>query len=194
MERQLFMIKRARIFRGTTLLLTPAFLLITLVPAVALRAEPQSSNIGVNGFFFSDKAQRGSTVQAAIVLDIPGGYHVNSNRPVSKYAIATVVKVTAPNGVRVSPVSYPRAKVRRLKASNNEPFPVFEGRAVMRFTVTIPANFEGIAELRASVRYQSCNDEVCFPPETRQISMPIGVVGTTDSVKRINENIFGGRR
>jgi len=165
------------------------------MPDKAVRAYAPDPNIGVSGFFSSDKAQRGRVVQAAIVLDIPGGYHVNSNRPLGKYAIPTIVKIAAPSGIRVSAVSYPRATVRRLKASNNEPLAVFEGRAVMRFAVTLPANFQpGMTELRATVRYQSCNDEVCFPPETRTISMPIGVVGANDSVKRINGNIFGGRR
>lgn len=171
-----------------------AFLLTTFTGSHALRADPPEPNIGVSSFFSADKAQRGRIVQAAVVMDIPGGYHVNSNRPMSKYAIPTVIKVEAPNGVRIGPVSYPRAIVRRLKASNHEPLALFEGRAVMRFNVTVPANFQpGMTELRVRLRYQSCNDEVCFPPQTRDFTMPIGVVGANDSVKRINGQIFGRR-
>ena len=189
------MIRRRALFCSGIWIALTASLLTIPVPGKAVRAYAPDPNIGVSGFFSSDKAQRGRVVQAAIVLDIPGGYHVNSNRPLGKYAIPTIVKIAAPGGVRVSAISYPRATVRRLKASNNEPLAVFEGRAVMRFAVTLPANFQpGMTELRATVRYQSCNDEVCFPPETRTISMPIGVVGANDSVKRINGNIFGGRR
>ena len=183
-----------RLFRGATLVLVLALLLTTPAVTNTVRADPPDPNIGVAGFFSADKAQRGRVVQAAVVLDIPGGYHVNSNRPLSKYDIATVLKVEGLSGVRIGAISYPRATVRRLKASNNEPLALFEGRAIMRFTVTLPPNFQpGMTELRASVRYQSCNDEVCFAPQTRQISMPIGVVGPTDSVKRINGNIFGRR-
>jgi len=189
------MIQRMAFFRGATLISVAAFLLTTFVPAGTVRADPPDPNISVSGFFSADKAQRGRAIQAAIVLDIPGGYHVNSNRPLGKYAIPTVLKIDAPNGVRVSGVSYPRARVRRLKASNNEPLALFEGRAVMRFTITLPANFQpGMTELKANIRYQSCNDEVCFPPQTRQVTMPIGVVGANDPVKRINGNVFGGRR
>ena len=36
--------------------------------------------------------------------------------------------------------------------------------------------------------------EVCFPPQSRELTMPIAVVGANESVKRINSNIFGGRR
>ena len=182
------------LFRAMTLISFAAFLLLRPAVTNTVRADPPDPNIGVAGFFSADKAQRGRVVQAAVVLDIPGGYHVNSNRPLGKYAIPTVVKVEGPSGARIGAISYPRATVRRLKASNNEALALFEGRAVMRFSMTLPANFQpGMTELRVSVRYQACNDEVCFPPQTRQISMPIGVVGASDAVKRINGNIFGRR-
>lgn len=189
------MTKRKRLPRALALIAMVAFLLTTFGGPPPVRANPPEPNISVSGFFSSDKAQRGRLVLAAVVMDIPGGYHVNSNRPMSKYAIPTVLKVDPPSGVRVSAITYPRATVRRLKASNNEPLALFEGRAIMRFTITVPANFQqGVTELRIKLRYQSCNDEVCYAPQTREITMPIGVVGAGDSVKRINANIFGNRR
>lgn len=155
-------------------------------PAVAV----QGVNIGVNGFFSADKAQRGGSVQAAVVLDIPHGFHVNSNRA-AKFSIPTVVKVDAPKGLRVSAVAYPRAVVRRLSFSK-EALSLFEGRAVMRFNISVPANFQtGLTELRAKVTYQSCNDEVCFPPTTREVKLGINVVGANESVRRINGQYFG---
>jgi thiol:disulfide interchange protein DsbD len=150
----------------------------------------QSPNIGVNGFFSTDKAQRGGSVQAAVVLDIPHGFHVNSNRA-AKFSIPTVVKVDAPKGLRVTAVAYPRAVVRRLSFSK-EALSLYEGRAVMRFNVSVPASFQtGLTELRAKVTYQSCNDEVCFPPTTREVKLGINVVGANESVKRINGQYFG---
>ena len=150
----------------------------------------QGVNIGVNGFFSADKAQRGGSVQAAVVLDIPHGFHVNSNRA-AKFSIPTVVRVDAPRGLRVSAVAYPRAVVRRLSFSK-EPLSLYEGRAVMRFNISVPANFQtGLTELRAKVTYQSCNDEVCFPPTTREVKLGINIVGANESVKRINGQYFG---
>ncbi|HEV2913645.1 MAG TPA: protein-disulfide reductase DsbD N-terminal domain-containing protein [Pyrinomonadaceae bacterium] len=156
-------------------------------------AAPQA-NLGINGFFAADKAQRGRTIQAAVVVDIPGGYHVNANKPLGKYAIPTVLKIEAPGGVRISPISYPRASVRRFSFSD-EQLAVYEGRAVLRFNITIPSNFDsGVTELRARLRYQSCTEDTCFQPVTREITMPIAVVGANESVKRINGQLFGGRR
>jgi DsbC/DsbD-like thiol-disulfide interchange protein len=172
---------------------------ILLVVPVNFSATPSAvvplqPDIGLNGFFSVDKAQRGRIIQAALVMDIPDGYHVNSNRPLGKYAIPTVLKIDAPGGIKVGPVTYPRSTLRNFSFSQ-ERLAVYEGRAVMRFNVIIPANYEtGVIELRASLRYQSCSNDVCFKPETSNVTMPIAVVGANESVKRINGQIFGGGR
>ena len=159
----------------------------------------QSSAVGVNGFFSVDPAQQGSTFQAAIVLDIPDGLHVNSNRPLGKYAIPTSVKVSAPKGLKITPVSYPAGRVRTFRFGEGAPeerLAVYEGRAIARFNVVVPADYEqGVAHVRASVRFQSCNDEVCFPPATRELDLAIAIVGRDTPVNHINGQYFGsGRR
>ena len=160
-------------------------------PAAAPAPEP---NISVKGYYATDKAQRGRTVQAAIVMEIPSGYHVNANRPLGKYAIPTSLKIEAPKGVTIGAISYPRAIVRKLKAGNNEPLAVYEGRAIVRFNVTVPANYQGgEVVLKARLRFQSCNDEVCFPPKNEDVDMGVGVVGAGDRVQRVNGWVFGGR-
>jgi len=162
------------------------------LPASFQAAPAPDPNIGVNGYYANDKAQKGRTVAAAIVMDIPAGYHVNGNRPLNKYSIPTSLKIDAPRGVTVGPVSYPRAIVRKLKAVNNEALAVYEGRAVLRFNVTVPANYQGgDLVLKAHLRYQSCNDEVCFPPKNQDVNMSIGVAGANDRVQRANGWVFG---
>ena len=168
-------------------------------PAAAAAAEPQAGNINVNGFFSVDPAQQGSTFQAAVVMEIPRGMHVNSNRPLGKYAVPTTIKVEAPRGLRVTPVNYPRGAVRafRFGGGAEERLAVYEGRTIFRFNVSVPADYEqGVARLRVSVRFQSCNDEVCFPPATRELVLPIAVVGRDTPSRNINSVYFprGGRR
>jgi len=177
-----------------TLFILPVNLYGGLKAAPIEAAAPLQPSISVNGFFATDKAQRGRTIQAAVVMEIPRDFHVNGNRPLGKYAVPTTLKVEAGGKIRVGPVQYPRAVVRSFSFSE-EKLAVYEGRVVMRFNVTIPAGFDqGVTELRVRLRYQSCTNEVCFPPQNREITMPIAVVGANDSVKRINGNIFGGRR
>ena len=86
-------------------LIAKLFLIVTLVvfPQSFQAAPTPEPNIGVNGYFASDRAQRGRIVQAAVVMEIPSGYHVNANRPLNKYSIPTALKVDASGGVRVGP-------------------------------------------------------------------------------------------
>jgi DsbC/DsbD-like thiol-disulfide interchange protein len=180
-------------------LLTPPGYTTTAAP-VHFAPEPaaQSNNVGINGFFSVDPAQRGSTFQAAIVLDIPRGLHVNSNRPLGRYAVPTTVKIDAPRGLRVTAVSYPRATVRtfRFGGAAAERLAVYEGRAIIRFSVTVPPGQElGVARIRANVQFQSCSDEVCFPPARRELTLPIAIVDRGTASRRINQRYFGnGRR
>lgn len=152
----------------TTLLLIPAnFLAATL---------PQSApNIPVNGSLTASKIGRGRTVQGTVVMDIPSGYHANSNRPLEKFLIATQLQIEAPQGIRVGPIGYPRALLRSLRFSKNK-VSVFEGRTTMRFSVTVPQTFkENSVELKARLRYQACNDDTCFQPQTREVKLWLNV-------------------
>src|SRR5438067_7643455 len=165
-------------------------LAITIALFVHAVAAAQAPNIGVKGYFATDKAQRGRIVQAAVVIDIPSGYHINSSRPLESYLIATSLKVDGPSGVRIGPSLYPRAALRKFKFSKKQ-LSVYEGRAVPRFSVTVPANYSGGSiELKAHLRLQSCNDEVCFPPKTYNEDMRIDVVGANDRVQRVNGWVF----
>lgn len=158
----------------TKLALTTA---LVLVPANFFATSlPQSApNISVNGSLASGKIVRGRTVQGTIVMEIPSGYHTHSNRPLEKFLIATQLQIEAPKGVRIGPTRYPRPILRSLKFSKNK-VSVFEGRATMRFSVTVPSNFAGnSAELKARLRFQSCNDDLCFPPLTREVKLWLGV-------------------
>ena len=137
--------------------------------SAALAQSPP--NIGVNAKLAIDSVKRGRAVRGTVTMEIPSGFHVNSNRPLEKFLIATQLKIEAPKGIRVGAVIYPRAVLRNFKFSKNR-VSVYEGRATMRFTVMVPANFPtGTSELKGHLRFQSCNDEVCFPPQTREVSL-----------------------
>jgi thioredoxin:protein disulfide reductase len=147
--------------------------MLCIVPAGLLAlAVPQSApNIPVNASLASEKIARGRTVQGTVVMEIPSGYHANSNRPLEKFLIATQLQIEARKGIRVGPTIYPRPLLRSLKFSKSK-VSVFEGRTAMRFSVTVPRNYSGnSAELKGRLRFQSCNDDTCFPPQTREVKM-----------------------
>lgn len=138
------------------------FTFVFLVAANAVTAQTFSGSINA--------VARGGSARGTIVMDIPGGLHVNSNRPNSEYAIPTTVRITAP-GAKIASIGYPRGKSRRFQFSEDA-INVYEGRTVFNFNVSVPANYKGnTVRVRAVVRYQACTDEVCYPPKNKEITL-----------------------
>src|ERR1700754_19837 len=156
---------------------TLSLLLVLLVPATLhSNPRPQSAgDVNVSGSIAPDKIKKGRVVRGSVVIDIPSGLHVQSSKPLDKYLIATKLDVETPSGMKVGPISYPRAVMRNLKFSKSA-VAVYEGRATIRFNLTVPASYSGSSgEIKGKLRFQACNDESCFPPVTREVKMWLNV-------------------
>lgn len=150
---------------------------VLVVPATLYSTPlPQSAaDVKVTGSIVPDKTKKGRTVRANVVMEIPHGLHVQSNKPLDKFLIATKLDIETPAGITAGAVSYPRAVMRSLKFSKNK-VAVYEGRTSIRFPVTVQSNYAGgAAEIRGKLRFQACNDEACFPPVTREVKMWVNV-------------------
>ena len=118
--------------------------------------------MNVSGAIAPDKTRKGRTVRGSVLIDIPSGLHVQSNKPLDKYLIPTKLDIETPQGMKVGPISYPRAVMRNLKFSKGA-VAVYEGRAIIRFNLTVPANYSGSSgEIKGKLRFQACNDECMF--------------------------------
>jgi len=157
-------------------LLSLAIILLLPTSFYSNPTPPQSSSdVNVSGSIAPDKVKKGRVTRASVVMDIPSGLHVQSSRPLDKFLVATKLDVETPSGLKVGPISYPRALMRKLKFSKGT-VAVYEGRAVLRFNVTVPANYSGSSgEVKGKLRFQACNDESCFPPVTREVKMWLNV-------------------
>jgi thiol:disulfide interchange protein DsbD len=156
---------------------TFSLLVILLIPATFYSTPiPQSSgDVNVSGSVAPDKVKKGRVVRATVVMDIPSGLHVQSSKPLDKFLVATKLDVETPSGMKVGPISYPRALMRKLKFSKGM-VAVYEGKSIVRFNVTVPANYSGgSGEIKGKLRFQACNDESCFPPVTREVKMWLNV-------------------
>jgi hypothetical protein len=135
-----------------------------LAAGVLVNAQSVSGSIG------KGTVTRGSATRGTVIISVPPGLHINSNRPNSPYAIATSVRVSSP-GARVGGVSYPPGRNRKFAFSENT-INVYEGRVPVNFNVTVPQNFRGdVVRVRAVVRYQACTEEVCYPPKTTEVTL-----------------------
>jgi DsbC/DsbD-like thiol-disulfide interchange protein len=146
------------------LLRTFIFILFAIA-SFGVAASAQNISGSITGPVSKGKASRG-----VVSIFIPAGLHVNSNRPSSQYAIPTTVKLIA-SGVKVGAVTYPRGVNRKFEFSENA-INVYEGTVKFPFSVTIPSNFNGeTVRVRATIRYQACTNEVCYPPKTKEITI-----------------------
>jgi hypothetical protein len=157
-------------------MLRHSILLLTFILLLPISLYAQSSaDVNVSGSIAPDKVKKGRVVRATVVLDIPAGLHVQSSKPLDKYLVATKLNVDTPSGMKVGPVSYPRALMRKLKFSKSM-VAVYEGRSLIRFNVTVPANYSGSSgEIKGKLRFQACNDDACFPPVTQEVKMWLNV-------------------
>lgn len=145
-----------------------AFFIAILIFSFATFGAKSAGAQSVSGSIANGSVTRGAKARGSIVMTIPAGLHVNSNKPSSEYAIPTVVTIRG-NGARVTGVTYPRGRNRKFQFSENL-INVYEGRVSFPFTVNVPASFKGNSiRVTAAVRYQACTDEVCYPPKTETV-------------------------
>lgn len=151
--------------------------LILMIPVTfySTPAPQSAADVNISGSVAPDKVKKGRVVRASVVMDIPSGLHVQSNKPLDKFLVPTKLDIETPSGMQAGPISYPRAVMRKLKFSKGM-VAVYEGKAMLRFNVTVPANYSGgSGEIKGKLRFQACNDESCFPPVTREVKMWLNV-------------------
>ena len=153
-------------------------LCFALLQPATLRSNPRpqsAADVRVNISLTPDKTKKGRTIRGSVVMEIPSGLHVQSNKPLDKFLIPTKLELETPPGMKVGPISYPRAVNRKLKFSKGA-VAVYEGRAMIRFNVIVPANYSGgSGDIKGKLRFQACTDESCFAPVTREVKMWLNV-------------------
>jgi len=137
---------------------------------------PQTaSDVKVSGSLKPDKVKGAQTSRGTITIEIPSNLHVQSNKPLDKFLVPTKLDIDAPQGLKVGPITYPRAQMRKL-AFSKKPVAVYEGLAVIRFNIIVPAKFsQNSAELKGRLRFQACNNDACFPPQTREVKLSLAI-------------------
>lgn len=111
----------------------------------------------------------------ALRLQIPEGWHINSNHLLQEGLIATKLALKEESrGWELEDVSYPKADTKRL-GFQSAPLSLYQG------AVEIQADFRRIDDkariLPLQIGLQACNNKVCLPPEKIYLSLPISWVG-----------------
>lgn len=120
-------------------------------------------------------AKAGATLESALPVELRSGYHVNSNTPSDDYLIP--LRLTWDTGpLEATGFTFPQAHMEKYRFSE-KPLSVFTGdfQIVTRFKVSANAA-PGPATLTGKLRYQACNDSMCLPPKTLDVSLQVEIV------------------
>jgi hypothetical protein len=120
------------------------------------------------------QAKIGVTVDAKLPLQLRPGYHVQSNTPTDKYLIP--LRLTwNPGPLEAVAVTYPKPQMEKYAFSEMAQS-VFSGNfdLITKFKVS-PNAIAGPTAITGKLRYQACNDNMCLPPKTMDVSLQVDI-------------------
>jgi len=144
-------------------------------------------------------AAAGSPVRAALQVRIPDRFHVQSDAPRDPTLIPTVLTVDAPEGIKVKEVVFPQA-TEFAQVGQAQPLLVFEHEFAIGVQFDIaPTMAAGRIDVPGSLRYQACDDRLCYAPVTSDVLWTLTVVKSganrpTDHAAVFNGIAFGKGR
>ena len=106
----------------------------------------------------------GSSAVLTLKVHLPDGIHVQGDKPRDPSLIATTLVVTPPSGVSLDRVVFPAAQ-DFVQAGQQTALLVFASDfSVQAYIRVSPDQSPGALKIPVTLRYQACNDRVCFAP------------------------------
>ena len=152
---------------------TAATLAILLAAAAAAPtvAQPGEVRVDTQWVLNWDKAHPGSTVHAALVVEVHDNFHFQSNKPLDPFLVPTTLSATLPEGFTVREIVFPEPVMFEADYSE-EPMPVFEHEFVIGIAIEISPDIKpGVYPITSTLGYQACNDKVCPSSSARSAWM-----------------------
>jgi DsbC/DsbD-like thiol-disulfide interchange protein len=114
----------------------------------------------------------GATVKQTLKVIVQPGFHVNSDKPKDEFLIP--LKLTWANGpLETKSITYPQPEEIKVGA---ETLRVFTGSFDIQTEFRAPEKAApGSVTISGKLRYQACNNEMCFRPSTIEVRLPVTV-------------------
>jgi cytochrome c biogenesis protein CcdA/DsbC/DsbD-like thiol-disulfide interchange protein len=135
--------------------------LLSIVTLAAQDGPPPPAR--VTPLLEHESAAAGTTLRAALQVTLPEGLHANSNRPRDPGLIPAVLTVTPQPGVIVEEIVYPEP-TDLIQASAPQPLSVYEREFVIGVVLRIDPAAAGEITIPARLRYQACDEKLCYLP------------------------------
>jgi DsbC/DsbD-like thiol-disulfide interchange protein len=114
--------------------------------------------------------KRGAAFVETLKVVVQPGFHVNSDKPKDEFIIP--LKLTWNNGpLETKSTSYPEPEETQVGGEN---LTVFTGTFNIQTDFKVPEHAQaGTATMAGKLRYQACNDQMCFRPATIDVRVPV---------------------
>jgi hypothetical protein len=117
----------------------------------------------------------GGSSEAVVTVAVQSGYHVNANPPSDAYLKATEIIVTPADGLSVGFIKYPTAVKKKFSFSAKQ-LAVYEGEVPIKVLLKAgAAATKGTHQLTAKLNVQACDDQLCYPPGTLEVTIPVTI-------------------
>lgn len=153
-------------------------------------SQPAASLVKPTTFVSLDAVPQGKEFEAAVVVDIEKGYHMNSNKPSEAYLIATTLTPQPPAGFKVVDTLYPAGKKIKFQFSET-PLDVYSGSVTVKLKLAADASAPvGAATIPTVLRYQACSETTCLPPVKVPVQIHVNVVTAGTATHPVHPEIF----
>ena len=167
-------LERSRIAaRGSCLCAAMLLAFLLLAPHASTQEGPA---ISYKGTVETDALHAGASVRVAFTFQLGEGWHVNSNKPLDEFAIATALGIEPASGIAATAMAYPEHTVLKLSFSP-EPVAVFGEEFTIGVALGVAEDMApGDYTLTGKLHYQACNDTACWRPLDLEVALPVTVV------------------
>ena len=144
------------------------------------------------------RVQPGQQLVVAVTLDVAPGLHAQSNTPLEKQYIPTVLRKLTVSAGRAFEPTYPPGEVKNypnfaVPGGGNGDLSVYGGKAVIYVPVQVADDAAAGSTLTVGGEafYQICNDQQCFKPEAKPFELSVAVAAAGESaVPTDNAGLF----
>ena len=122
-------------------------------------------------------AVQGKPAIVPLTFRVTAGYHINSNQPKSEFLIPTALKVAATTDIVIGKTTYPEGQDMSFPFDPTEKLNVYTGDFKIDVQVRPLRSVQaGKYVVRATLKYQACDNAACYPPKQLPISFDVKIV------------------
>jgi hypothetical protein len=121
------------------------------------------------------KVKRGAPATITLKVSLPAGFHANRNKPTDPNLIPLSLKWTG-GPLQSAAIVYPKPELEEYGFTGGKKISVVTGNFELVTKFKVPASAaSGMAAETGTLRFQACNDRMCFPPKNVPVNVTVSV-------------------